>query len=61
MFLIIAPHDYPFVVSPALLAPFTAPRLAVADVDGDRLPDLIVAAGSNSAPQGPRPCHYPRA
>jgi hypothetical protein len=47
---VIAPDDYPFIVSQALVVPFTAPRLAVADVNGDRLPDLIVVAGSNSAP-----------
>jgi hypothetical protein len=47
---VIAPDDYPFVASRALLAPFAAPRLAVADVNGDRLLDLIVAAGSNSLP-----------
>jgi hypothetical protein len=50
VFQVIAPDDYPFVVSQALVMPFTAPRLAVADVNGDRLPDLIVAAGSNSLP-----------
>jgi probable HAF family extracellular repeat protein len=50
MFQVVAPDDYPFTMSPALLVPFTAPRLAVADVNGDRLPDLIIAAGSNSAP-----------
>jgi len=50
LFTVVAPVDYPFVVSPALQVPFTAPRLAAADVNGDRLPDLIVAAGSNSTP-----------
>jgi len=49
-FTVVAPDDYPFVVSSGLQVPFTAPRLAVADVNCDGLPDLIVAAGSNSAP-----------
>src|SRR5205823_5206653 len=42
-----------FIVSPQLVnlvQPFGAGRLAVADVNGDGIPDLIVAQGPNNAP-----------
>ncbi len=43
----------PFVVSPAFVNPaalVAAPRLAVADVDGDTVPDLIVGGGPGGGP-----------
>jgi hypothetical protein len=43
----------PFVVSPeqtSPVVPFTGPRVAVADVNGDNVPDLIIANGAGDLP-----------
>ncbi|MFL5329457.1 MAG: hypothetical protein ACJ8C4_11135 [Gemmataceae bacterium] len=45
------PPIAPFLVSPQFtnpVGPFTAPQVAVADVDGDSLPDLVIGFGLNS-------------
>ena len=45
------PPVAPFLVSPQLtnpIGPFTAPEVAVGEIDGDGLPDLIVGFGRNS-------------
>jgi hypothetical protein len=49
----VAPAANTFIVSPARVNPValvSAPELAVADVNGDAVPDLIVASGSGSSP-----------
>jgi hypothetical protein len=48
-----APGANPFVVAPALVnpvQPFAAPRLSVANVNGDLTPDLIIGAGPGGPP-----------
>ena len=43
----------PFVVSPSLLSPlvaYTAPKVTLADVNGDGTPDLIIANGAGDSP-----------
>ncbi|HQR05717.1 MAG TPA: autotransporter-associated beta strand repeat-containing protein [Gemmatales bacterium] len=48
----LSPADNAFVVAPRYvnpLAPYSAPKVAVADIDGNTFPDLIVANGSNTS------------
>lgn len=50
---LVAIPSNPFVVAPQLvdpLQPFGAPRMAVGDVNGDGIPDLIVSFGPNNGP-----------
>jgi hypothetical protein len=52
-FPLVPPQSNPFIVSPQLVnpvQPFGAPRVAVGDVNGDGVTDLIVGAGSGSSP-----------
>lgn len=48
----VAPVENAFVISPRRVnpvAPYSAPKVAIADFDGNTFPDLIIANGSNTA------------